>query len=283
VTQERLGTAIVTGGARGIGYEIAAHLRAAGHSLVLVDRDAPALDEAAAQLESVDPPSGSDARIAVSAGDVTDEQCAAGAVEVTAATGRPLSVLVNNAGIGRLSPLIDMSVDDWDAVVDVSLKGTFLFTRSFARHVVAEGGGGCIVNISSLNALAATDGFGHYCAAKAGVSMLTQVAASELGSAGIRVNAVAPGKTVVPVTHDAAAGFRVASPRSEQEFLRRTPLGRLGRPADIAAAVLFLTSTDASWVTGVTLPVDGGNHVRGLHSYWAVYEEDRAAREHPLT
>jgi glucose 1-dehydrogenase len=264
MTPELIGTAVVTGAARGIGRRIASRLRAAGHALVLVDRDPDALEVAAASLTA----DGPGPPVRTVPGDVVDPATADEALRVAGDGGRPVAVLVNNAGIGRLSLLADMSVVDWDDVVDVSLKGTFLFTRAFARVAIPDGRGGCVVNLSSLNAVAPTDGFGAYCAAKAGVSMLTQVAASELGPHGIRVNAVAPGKTLVPVDHDPAAGFRARNPRAEREFLKRTPLGRLGTPDDIAAAVEFLCSSEAGWITGVTLSVDGGNHVRGLHSYW---------------
>jgi glucose 1-dehydrogenase len=134
------------------------------------------------------------------------------------------------------------------------------------------GGGGAIVNTSSLNAEAATEGLAHYCAAKAAVSQLTKVAALELAPLGVRVNAVAPGITRTPMSEGGFLGGRMG-----EEFLAHTPMGRFGEPEDIARAVTLLASEEAGWVTGVTLPVDGGGHLRGLFDYWNTMQEEPAA------
>jgi 3-oxoacyl-[acyl-carrier protein] reductase len=241
--------ALITGGAGQIGTAIAARLLAAGASVLLFDRDA----ERAAQALDV---LGSD-RVAAEIGDV------ASAADVEAAFERcgPVDVLVNNAGLSRLGLIADTAEDDWELVFDVCAKGTFLCTRAFARQATA---GGAIVNTSSLNSLAATDGMAAYCAAKAAVNQFTKVAAAELAPRGIRVNAVAPGLTGMPMSGPAF----LEGPMG-REFVARTPLGRPGRPEDIARAVAFLVSEEAGWITGVTLSVDGGAHIRGLHNFWS--------------
>jgi 3-oxoacyl-[acyl-carrier protein] reductase len=168
--------------------------------------------------------------------------------------------------------LVDTPEDEWDQVFDVCAKGTFLNTREAARRLIAENLPGQVVNISSINYEFATDGICHYCAAKAAVSQFTKVAAAELAPSNIRVNAIAPGLTRTPMSE---GGF--LDGRMGEEFVAHTPLGRYGEPDDIAQAVVFLCSEQSGWITGVTLFVDGGNHIRGLHNYWAVMNEGAPA------
>ena len=177
-------------------------------------------------------------------------------------------IIANNAGWASMAPIAELPVEDWDRIFAVCTKGVFLGTKAFAKRAIAAGLPGAIVNTSSLNAEAATDGLAHYCAAKAAVSQLTKVAAAELAPSGVRVNAVAPGITRTPMSE---GGFLAG--RMGEEFIAHTPMGRFGEPEDIARAVAFLASDDAGWVTGVTLPVDGGGHIRGLQNYWATMQE----------
>lgn len=251
--------AVVTGAAQGIGLEIASQLAANGADVLIFDLDGDAAERAAKELSGKH-----GRRVEAIAGNVTSSADVDGAIERATATVGPPRLLVNCAGTATLSLIVDTDDEEWDRIVDVNLKGTFLFVRAFARELLKRQLTGAVVNIASLNATAATDGLGHYCAAKAGVSMLTKVAASELGAHGIRVNAIAPGTTHTPLTEQ----LGTVSGLMGEAFREHTPAGRLGQPIDIANAAVFLCSDEADWITGVTLPVDGGNHVRGLFSYW---------------
>ena len=183
----------------------------------------------------------------------------------------PVDILVNNAGFATFSPIVDMPEEDWDSVIEVLAKGTFLCTKECARRAIERGEPATIVNISSLNYTAATDGLAHYCAGKAAVSQFTKVAAAEMGRYGIRVNAIAPGLVRTPLTEGTLTEGRMG-----EEFLKRTPLGRAGEPEDIAKVAALLCSDETAWITGETISVDGGTHIRGLHSYWDTLQEDQS-------
>jgi NAD(P)-dependent dehydrogenase (short-subunit alcohol dehydrogenase family) len=232
--------AVVTGGASGIGREIARRYVAEGASVVLGDLNAALLEEAAAEL-------GDDC--ATSVGDVTVEADVEALVATAVARFGRLDIGVNCAGLGALAPITELPVEQWDLVVDVCLKGVFLSVKHEARAMVA---GGAIVNIASINARQPAEGMAAYCAAKAGVEMLTRVAAMELGPAGIRVCGIGPGLVDTPLT-----AYQRDMPAFRQAYLDAIPLGRVGRPGDIADAALFLASDEASWVSGDTLFVDG--------------------------
>lgn len=260
-------TAIVTGAAQGIGLAISRELIERGASVLLFDLNDETAQEAAAGLESELGPG----KAVGFGGSVTSATDFAAAFDLAEERFGRVGILANNAGWASMALVADLSEEDWDQCMDVCAKGTFLGIREFARRAGDEGGGG-IVNTSSLNAEAATDGLAHYCAAKAAVSQLTKVAAAELAPSGIRVNAVAPGITRTPMSE---GGFLAG--RMGEEFIAHTPMGRFGEPVDIARAVAFLASDDAGWVTGVTLPVDGGGHIRGLQNYWATMQEETPA------
>ncbi|NMO18237.1 SDR family oxidoreductase [Pyxidicoccus fallax] len=254
-------SAIVTGAGQGIGLGIAARLMQDGANVLLFGRTKEKVETAAAELNRV---MEGRTRAVAFTGDVVRSEDVARAVEVaTREFGIP-GILVNNAGTATLAPLIDMPEADFDMVMDINLKGPFLFTQAVAKALVAAKLPGSIVNITSINQMCATDGLGHYCASKAGLANLSKVAASELGRYGIRVNVVAPGAIRTPLAE--MAGLMQGT--MLQEFIARTPLGKgHGEPEDVAKVVSFLCSDLASWVTGDTLIVDGGNHIRGLHSY----------------
>lgn len=261
-------TALVTGGGRGIGKAITAELLRMGASVTVLEIEPAHIEAAREELADV---SDDGARLEFSLGSV----CSAADVEAAFAQAHerfgPVGMLVNNAGTAAMAPVVDMTEEDWDLIVDTCMKGTFLCTRTYARQAIAAAAPGAIVNISSLNAIAATDGLGHYCAAKAGVSQFTKVCAGELGRHDIRVNAIAPGTTRTPLSE----GFTIG--RMGQEFLDRVVLGEHPRhtePQDIADVAAFLLSERSSRITGLTIPVDGGNHVRGLFSYWDVAVEE---------
>jgi len=257
--------AVVTGGARGIGAAVAAELASHGTAVAVADLDSAAATATADELEAAhDRPA-----MAVEC-DVTDEAAVEALVATVADEFGPVETFVNNAGgAAGMARTWEMPANEWDETIALSLRGTFLGTKHAVGHMLDHDVAGAVVNVSSLNREAATDGMAHYCAAKAGVSQLTEVVAAEAGRHGIRVNAVAPGSTRSPTTEE--SGFLEGE--MGREFRGRTPLGRIGEPEDIARAVAFLASEDARWVTGTTLPVDGGQHVRGLHSYFDTMSE----------
>ncbi|MFZ2614742.1 MAG: glucose 1-dehydrogenase [Anaerolineae bacterium] len=162
-----------------------------------------------------------------------------------------VDMLINNAGLYPLAGLLTMAAAEWDAVIAANLRSTFLCTQAVARQMIAQGSGGAIVNITSIEAENPAPHHSHYSAAKAGVFMLTRSAAAELGRHGIRVNAVAPGLIW-------REGLEQDWPDGVNRYLAAAPLGRLGMPEDVADACLFLASPAARWITGASLTVDGG-------------------------
>ena len=261
---ELVGTsAIVTGGGQGIGLGIARRLHAHGAGVVLFDTNGATVAAAAAALGE---------RAVGVAGSVTSVEDIGRALDAAAAAFGPATLLVNNAGVAFMTPIVDTPESDWQAIFDVCVTGTFLCTREFGKRAVAAGLPAAIVNVSSLNAFAATEGLAHYSSAKAAVVQFTKVAALEFAPHGIRVNAVAPGLIRTPLSE---GGFLEG--RMLEEFLAHTPLGRVGETDDVAKVVTFLCSDYAGWVTGVTLSVDGGSHIRGLHNYWATAQEGASA------
>ena len=238
-------SAIVTGSASGIGREIALTLAADGASVTVADRNLEGAEAVVGQIVE----SGGTARATLV--DVTDSGQVDAAVEGTAAAYGSVDILVNVAGFGFNSPIVDMREEDWDLVLGVNLKGQFLCARAAARRMIQQGNGGRIVNIASTAANNARYAGGAYCAAKAGVVQLTKVLALELGEYGITVNAVGPGFTETPATVESSDEYRA-------NFLAQVPAGRPGRTSDIANAVLFLASPSAEYVSGQAIYVDGG-------------------------
>jgi NAD(P)-dependent dehydrogenase (short-subunit alcohol dehydrogenase family) len=238
---------VVTGAGRGIGAAIAERFAAHGARVVIAERDAETGAATAARLES----EGAEAR--AYALDVADEAGVAGVAErVVADLGR-VDVLVNNAGIGLLGPSMTFPVEDFRRSLDVMVTGVFLCSREFGKALRA-GGGGTIVNISSINGLTAFPMRLAYSAAKAAVVSMTRVLATEWAPYGIRVNAVAPGNTRTEMVQQAVDQGLI----DIDTYERRTPLGRLGEPEEIAEAVLFLASPRSSFVTGQVIAPDGG-------------------------
>jgi 3-oxoacyl-[acyl-carrier protein] reductase len=254
-------SAVVTGAGRGMGRRIAQRLMDAGANVTIFESDG---EQASATARELTAESTAGTRAIAHAGSVASASDVAAVYDAaTAAFGVP-ELLVNNAGTAAMSLIVDTPEEDWDSVFDVCAKGTFLCTREHARRLLATGRPGAIVNISSQNYDSATEGLCHYCAAKAAISQFTKVAALEFAPSNIRVNAIAPGLTRTPMSE---GGF--LSGRMGDEFLAHTPLGRFGETEDVARVAVFLCSDASQWVTGATIPVDGGSHMRGLHNYWA--------------
>jgi 3-oxoacyl-[acyl-carrier protein] reductase len=244
------GAAIVTGAARGIGAAIATRLAADGFAVAVVD-----LDEEACQATVMSITAAGSRAIGIAA-DVSEAKQVEAAVDRVASELGPPAVLVNNAGITRDNLLFRMSEQDWDAVISVHLRGSFLMARAVQRHMV-DARYGRIVNLSSTAALG-NRGQANYSAAKAGLQGFTKTLAIELGQFGITVNCVAPGFIVTDMTRAAAA--RIGTDWDEYVAARAAavPLRRAGQPADIAHTVSFLVSEGAGYVSGQVIYVAGG-------------------------
>jgi 3-oxoacyl-[acyl-carrier protein] reductase len=242
--------AIVTGGARGIGAATAIRLAAEGHFVAVLDLD-PA--QCAGTTDAIADRGGKSVAIGV---DVSDENSVAEAIEaVDAVLGEP-TILVNNAGIIRDNLLFKMSTVDWDAVLGVHLRGTFLMSRAVQPYM-RDAGFGRIVNLSSTSALG-NRGQANYSAAKAGLQGFTKTLAIELGKFGVTVNAVAPGFIQTDMT--AATAERIGIPFDDfiAGAAAQIPVGRVGQPEDVAHAVSYLVSEAAGFVSGQVLYLAGG-------------------------
>ena len=241
--------ALVTGSASGIGRSTVLRLTAEGAAAV-VNYVGPS-DGADEVVEKVSSAGGH--AVAVQADVSSEEQVQAMFARASDELGGPIDLLVNNAGIEKPFQLVDMPLEEWNKVLGVNLTGPFLCAREAARGMVGAGAPGVIVNISSVHEVIPWERFGHYCASKAGVKLWAQTIAKELAPRRIRVVNVAPGAIATPINKDVL----------EDEVKRRAveaeiPWGRFGEPEEIAAAVAWLASEEAEYVTGTTLFVDGG-------------------------
>lgn len=243
-------TAIVTGAARGIGAAVAERLAADGFAVAVLD-----LDETACQ-PVVDRITAAGGRALAVGADVADEAAVDAAVtRIAEQLGKP-TVLVNNAGIIRDNLLFKMSVLDWDAVINVHLRGAFLMTKAVQRFM-SEANWGRIVNLSSTSALG-NRGQVNYSAAKAGIQGFTKTLAIELGRFNVTANAIAPGFIETEMTQATAERIGVPMEEFKSGMAAQIPVGRVGQPADIAHAVSFFASEGAGFVSGQVLYVAGG-------------------------
>lgn len=237
-------TALVTGAARGLGRCIAETLAAAGAKVACIDVNEECLAETVTAIRAA---GGTAEAIAC---DVTQSDRVGETVDKVVEMWGGLSILVNNAGVTRDNVLVRMKDEQWDLVLNINLRGTFLFTRAAARPMM-KARQGRIINVASVSGLMGNPGQVNYSASKAGVIGLTRTVACELASRNVTVNAVAPGFIATDMT--AKLGEDIL-----QEVRKQIPLGRLGEPQDVADAVLFLASNAASFITGHILTIDGG-------------------------
>lgn len=254
--------AFVTGAAQGFGYAIASRLAEHGASLVVVDRPSSAIDKAAQRIAET-----TRASVEPVVLDITDEARVAAAMRAA----QPLDALVNNAGVFSNFVVSELPTPEFERIIGVNLTGTFVCSREFARHAIADGRAGVIVNVASVDAMAPSCvGQVHYTASKHGVAGLTKALSVELAPQGIRVNAVCPGAAL---TEGAVAFVEAGTPNGVDlqaqwaGIAARTPMRRLVDVNDVADAVLFLVSDMAAAVTGVLLPVDGGILSQPLEGY----------------
>jgi NAD(P)-dependent dehydrogenase (short-subunit alcohol dehydrogenase family) len=234
--------AVVVGGGSGIGRACAELLAQRGFAVAVLDLRVPET-----------PPSGIETVVEV---DVRDAEAVDAAIDEAEAQVGTLAGAVHAAGTARVTPLLDIEPREWQLVLDVNLTGAWNVLGAVARRFKA-GGGGAFVAVSSIDGVRPVAGLAHYCASKAGLESLVRVAALELGPAGIRVNAVAPGVVATPLMDPVLEQSDV-----RDDFLEHIPLGRIADPGEIAAAVAFLLSDDARYVTGHTLVADGGMSLR---------------------
>ncbi|HSW05306.1 SDR family NAD(P)-dependent oxidoreductase [Aquabacterium sp.] len=252
MTSEDIGTpvAVVTGGARGIGLEIGRWFLANGHRVALIDIDGTTLTATATHLDNP-------ARVLPVHADVADPQQVQAAVEAVARRFGRIDALINNAGVAVFKPIAETSFAEWRQVMATNLDGAFLCTQACVP-LMRQGGGGSVVNIASISGLRASTLRVAYGTSKAALIHLTRQQAVELGTVGIRVNAIAPG----PVETEMARQVHTAAIRAD--YHDTIPLNRYGTTGEIAAAVGFLCSAAASYVNGQVLAVDGGFDAAGV-------------------
>lgn len=237
-------TAVVTGGARGIGKEISLTLARQGANIVIADLIVEQAEETAEEIKKLG------CQVLIQKVDVSKMSDVENMVKNTISEFKTLDILINNAGVTRDTLLVRMKEEDWDFVIKVNLTGTFNCTKCAARYMMKQRKGK-IVNISSIVGVMGNAGQANYSASKAGIIGLTKSSARELASRNVTVNAVAPGFIDTEMT-------RVLNESVQQQLKDQIPLGKLGQPEDIANCVKFLVSEEASYITGQVINVNGG-------------------------
>lgn len=245
--------ALITGGGSGIGLECAKRLLSDGCAVTIMGRSADRLSDAASTLEEIAP---TRALVRTVAGDAKSEDDVSAAVRVATESTGGLNFAVASAGRGGLGPIITTPLEEWTEIVATNLTGTFLLFKH-AGATIASSGGGAMVAISSIAAAVTHPFMGPYCVSKAGVDMLVRQTADELGRAGVRVNAVRPGIVATDLVSMVMDDEQVMG-----SYLENMPVSRSGEVEDIGSVVRFLLGPESSWVTGTSLSVDGGHHLR---------------------
>jgi len=243
--KDSVSLAVVTGGARGIGNAVTRRLLQDGASVVMVDADPAALEEARAALGEYK------GRVHVRTLDVRDPVAVQKCAESIEAEIGPVDALVTCAGVSRSGPAESMSFETWKLVMDVNLDGTFLCCQAFGRSMLVRNRG-AIVTISSVAGFGGQSGRANYCASKWAVGGLTKTLAIEWGNRGVRVNSIAPGPVNTALMNKVPERVRIGV------FVERTPLARLAEASEMAETIAFLLSPKASYINGAVLPVDGG-------------------------
>jgi len=238
--------AIITGGASGIGKRTAELFVEEGARVIIGDLNG---DGVAAMVDQLGNKHADGLEL-----DVRDEEAVERMVDQAFSRFGRLDIAFNNAGIMGFSPIHLYPLEEWDRLLGVCLTGVFLCIKHEANRLIAQGRGGSIINVASINAVQAAEGFAAYCSAKAGVAMLTEVAALELGRHRIRVNGIGPGVIRTPMSEMPLASI----PGLEEAFISEAPIGRVGEPEDVARLALYLASDESSLMTGQTLFIDGG-------------------------
>lgn len=242
-------TALVTGGASGMGKATSLRLAREGRAVAVVD-----IDGDGAKAVARDITAGGGKALAVKA-DISDKaQIAAALADIRAELG-PVTILVNNAAVENFCPILDIGEDNWDRIMNVNLKGVFLLTQAVLPDMLAAGWGR-VINISAYGAQIGALDMAHYTASKGGVIAMTRSLAVELGPRGITVNSVSPGFIDTPMARRAIESSKFAIPA--EQLVAGYPIPRLGRPEEIAAACCFLASDDTGYITGQVLGVNGG-------------------------
>jgi NAD(P)-dependent dehydrogenase (short-subunit alcohol dehydrogenase family) len=239
--------ALITGGGTGIGLEIARCMLAAGATVIITGRREAVLHDSAAEL-------GEGAHFMVN--DICDLAGLDELVEQVEAAHGPLDILVNNAGINMKKPALEVTDEDFNRIIHTNLNAVFALTRAAARRMVARRKG-VILMISSMAAYYGIDRVVAYAASKSAVEGMVKVLASEFSAHGVRINAIAPGFIETEMSRTAMN----SDPDRRDRAMRRTPMGKFGKPADIGHAAVFLASEGARYITGASLPVDGGNSI----------------------
>ncbi len=249
-------SAVVTGGAKGIGQAVSFRLAEAGAGIMVSDIDMDAASKTAEEIQA------RGGRAEVIEAEASSSSDAEKTVQAALDAFGSVDILVNNAGIFPSSPVLETSETLWSQVIDINLKSVFLYSQAIGRAMVKSGNGGRIINLASTDSLKPTGMLAHYTASKGGVLMLTKAMAKEFGPLKIRVNGVAPASIATPGVKDLMNTMTKVMGNSadqiDDKYLQRVPLGRMGEPDDVAKVVLFLASDAADYITGEIIVIDGG-------------------------